>query len=413
MVRGSTRFACRLAALAFLAAFGTACDQLFGIKEGSQATADGGLDGSVPPGDAASALPDSTTLDSTVVADASDAEPGCADPQLTRCGAACVNLTSDDGHCGACGRDCQDAGCASGVCLPVTLATLLGGASDLAIDSTNVYWTDGLGNVTGMPIAGGARFRLAAGQTNVSGGFAADGTNVYWANQGTYDPDAGWYDGSVMRVAVDGGSPVPVAVGQSDPESIAVDGTHVFWANKGTGEVMVAAVGSGAPTTLAKGLSSPAWIATDGTYVYCADHGDGTVQKVPIDNEAGAPGAALVFGYINVSGVAVAGGSVYWVVQGPPQVVGGYTQGSIMQVPADGGVFATLALPVNNPFGIAADSTHVYWTEIGAVMSAPVDGGAPSVIASGGQQYPGRVAVDSTNVYWTDPVAGTVMKRVK
>jgi hypothetical protein len=159
------------------------------------------------------------------------------------------------------------------------------------------------------------------------------------------------------------------------------------------------------------GLSYPAGLATDGTDLYCAGHGDGTIERIPINADAGAP-TLLVFSQDNLLSVATAGGSVFWGNLGPLDHDGGYSHGTIMQVPADGAVPARLASQVNDPSSITADSTNVYWTQIGAVMSVAVDGGTPTLIAPG-QQFPGNVAVDGTNVYWTDPMAGVVMKRVK
>jgi hypothetical protein len=52
---------------------------------------------------------------------------------------------------------------------------------------------------------------------------------------------------------------------------------------------------------------------------------------------------------------------------------------------------------------IAVDSTHVYWVNAdtsSTVMSVPIGGGTPTVIASG--EHPGwGIAVDSKAVYWT------------
>jgi hypothetical protein len=412
-----------LPAVAFVGLTGAACNELFGITEGFPGTVDGGGDGAVPPGDATlpdasapeTAAPDSTTLDSTspdstTVADAADGEAGCADPHNTLCNGACVSLTNDDSNCGACGHSCQHAGCAFGTCLPVTLVAFQNNPFDIAVDSTNVYWTDSFGSISGVPITGGTPFMLATERTNASSGFAADGTNVYWTERGTYDPDAGWYDGSVMMVTVDGGRPAPLAQGQRDPASIAVDGIAVYWADNSAGAILAAAVDGGTPTPLATGLNLPWSIATDGTSVYCTNVGDGTITKVPIDPDAGAP-VLLVFTQDNIWTLAVAGGNVYWLERGPKERDSGFSKGAIMQVPVDGGLFVKVA-SADNAAGIAADSTHVYWTQVGAVMSVPVDGGSPSIIASG-QQQPGNVAVDGTNVYWTDPMAGTVMKRVK
>ena len=71
-----------------------------------------------------------------------------------------------------------------------------------------------------------------------------------------------------------------------------------------------------------------------------------------------------------------------------------------------------LATGQAQPSGVTLDATHLYWLDegLGAVMSAPLGGGAPTVVA-GAQASPRSIAVDSTSVYWTNESDGGVIAR--
>ena len=60
-------------------------------------------------------------------------------------------------------------------------------------------------------------------------------------------------------------------------------------------------------------------------------------------------------------------------------------------------------VPVANAYGVAVDSMNVYWSdfELGAVMSAPLAGGAAVTLASG-QTRPYDIVLDDMAVYWTN-----------
>jgi hypothetical protein len=67
-------------------------------------------------------------------------------------------------------------------------------------------------------LGGGTTTTLVSGST--VGGVAVDSTNVYWT-----DPD----DRLVLKVPVGGGTPVTVAESPMLPTRLALDATSVYW----------------------------------------------------------------------------------------------------------------------------------------------------------------------------------------
>lgn len=103
--------------------------------------------------------------------------------------AACVNKKVDPDHCGDCATKC-DAGatCVAGACTkkPVELSQGAGcGAMRLAVQGTNIYWTEPMAKkVRSMPLVGGAAVEVATAEDSPSR-IAADDTGVYWIEDGS------------------------------------------------------------------------------------------------------------------------------------------------------------------------------------------------------------------------------------
>ena len=108
------------------------------------------------------------------------------------------------------------------------------GPSDIAVDSTSVYWTNtglnGLprpGSVVRVPLGGGLPTTLASAQTCASG-LAIDATSVYWSA----------CSANVMKVPRCGGTPVTLGAGMGG-FGLAVDATSVYWTDLQNDSVMV------------------------------------------------------------------------------------------------------------------------------------------------------------------------------
>jgi hypothetical protein len=324
------------------------------------------------------------------------------------CSNICVDLNSNDKHCGACDHNCQGGACTAGQCQPVVLASGLQSATDLAVDTSNVYWThwsSNFGGVFSVPITGGPMKTLAS--INDSFAIATDGTRVYVTQHLT--------SGSVFSIPVAGGNPLILASGQGRPVSIAVDGGWAYFANQWTGNISKALLDGTLTKVFASAQSAPPGVATDGSYVYwtcgCLSTSSG-VSRAPV---GGGTPAVLAVNQAFPLALTTDANNVYWTNQGTTKM----GDGSVMMISKSGAPLVTLADKQNVPTHIAVDAQNVYWTNKvagGSVMAAPIGGGTPVTLAAG-QSYPSGIAVDATSVYWTNAGTGqndgSVMKLAK
>ena len=154
---------------------------------------------------------------------------------------------------------------------PVPIVPNQSGASLLAVDDTNVYWSDG-GTIRQAPIRGGATITLATDDGITS--MAIDATSVYWT-----------VALSVWKVPIGGGTPTTIATGQSDVGGVAVDGASAYyWSDDGqvvTGgnHIMKVDLAGGIPTVLAEGQNPATRLQVDSTSVYWGNY-EGPLMKL-------------------------------------------------------------------------------------------------------------------------------------
>ena len=346
-----------------------------------------------------------SAADVVKIGDASDASDAATIPcegGLTSCGSSCVDVSSSGSNCGACGHDCLGGSCASGQCQPVVIANAQNGAYDLAVGGGEVYWVNYSGGSVAKCTAdncGATVTVLATGRVTPED-IAIDGTNVYWSERGgaAYCARAGC--GGSATTLVSGITAADGGVASND--GVAVGGGLVFFPINGS--LLGCAIGGcgNSPTTVTSASADD--LTTDSTNLYGTS--GSTVFKCPLAGCSNVTRTSLVTGLSGGEGIAVDGTNVYFA----------YT-GAVGSCPLTGCSTPTvLAANQTDPNDITSDGVNVYWTDAtdNLVLRCSVSGcnGTPTIIAQN-QAQPKGIGLDAKAVYWTQVTGDAIVRLAK
>lgn len=329
---------------------------------------------------------------------------GCGVGKLS-CGASCIDVTSDPANCGACGHDCQGGACQGGRCQPVTLESKQSQPEGIAVDADHLYWVEyGTDHIMMADKSGASAADLLylSGQNPYD--VAVDASTVSWTVNEYGNALQG--NGYVNALDLKSGQSFYLASStKSTPYGIAVTGTDVYWTDQQKFAVMHATVGTNNPPDQI-GIPSgrPRMIVAEPDHAYWTNTQSDWIDEYDHQYPASK---ILATASGETWGIAMDSTSVYWTCP---------TTGDIQKALKGIGeqTVTTLASGQAEPYGIAVDSSGLYWLNggDGTVMRLAPGSAKPEVIASG-QSTPHFIALDATSVYWTDDTAGTVMKLAK
>ena len=163
------------------------------------------------------------------------------------------------------------------------LASDQGGATDIKVDATAVYWAkyasrNGGGAIMKLPMTGGTPVMLAT--ANSPTGIAIDGDSLYWMESGRQS-DGTQTVSALKKVPVSGGSPTTLVSPFSSSgcrAAFVVDGPFIYWAADGA--IIRMSVDGGPQMALATG-NHPYCLAVDQTHLFWTSNRDGTLRSLP------------------------------------------------------------------------------------------------------------------------------------
>ena len=317
----------------------------------------------------------------------------CATPAAPAPDDGCeVNTTNDAAHCGSCDHSCLGGACSTSMCQPVTIASAQNIPTDVAVNTTHIYWSTigGTGSVHFKAIDNSG----AIGDVMTGGGgvwaIDLDGTHVY------YSVTVGSTPGIYRAALASSGMDTVRSMAGEAYRAIALTPTHVYYGgavSQGIRRVSIVGASSGTAALQDAGVAED--LVAAGSSVLWATNVAGTlgVRRGP-QAATGAP-ALVLDSALGSTGVAANDSHLYYVMGT-----------AIKRVPHLSATPASIHAHSSVGNRIAIDATHIYWTtQAGEVMRVPLGGGTAVPLVTG-LTTPGAITLDANAIYYVETAAG-------
>jgi virginiamycin B lyase len=227
------------------------------------------------------------------------------------------------------------------------------------------------------------------------------GAYIYWAHQG------GFFEGEIGRANLNGRGKdrefIPRAIG---PEAVAVDRRHVYWINGDDDSIGRARLdGTRRNQRFIDGVVFARDLVLTRRHLYWTSDqtmgSDASIGRANVDG-TGIDRAFIPFGgpeFTTPLEIDVRGGYIYWANAYPTYAIGrARTDGTEVdqRFVTDG---------VKNPFGLAVDRSHIYWSNRGtrSISRASIDGSNPQIEFIGDTGRVPSLDVHRRFLYWPTP----------
>lgn len=247
-----------------------------------------------------------------------------------------------------------------------TLATGLSQPIGISVDAQNVYAASQDGRIVSAPLSGAATLTVLAQMQPNPYALAIDATNVYWSNVAS-----GAGNGSIMACAKAGCAQMPTTLASGVhvqyPYGLAVAGGNVYWTSFNySGEINRVPTTGGMFTNFSSGLGYPYELAISGSVTVAVLYGQGgSIAMVP---SGGGMATSLVGGQSFPTEGTTDGTAAYWTLTVPSAENGA----TLVKAPLATGQQEVLAKNTQPAGSVQVDSQYVYWlSNEGALRKLP------------------------------------------